>query len=66
MNGPQRTDCFAKEMHSYTLFTLKLYPDVQPEVILEVQPGAGAVRQDTDGRTNERNRNVQSSFRSGS
>ncbi len=38
MNGPQRTACFAKEMHSYTLFTLKLYPEVQPEVIPEVQP----------------------------
>ncbi len=38
MNGPRRTACFAKEMHSYTLFTLKLYPEVQPEVIPEVQP----------------------------
>ena len=37
MNGPRRTACFAKEMHSYTLFTLKLYPEVQPEVIPEVQ-----------------------------
>ena len=23
MNGPRRTACFAKGMHSYTLFTLK-------------------------------------------
>ncbi len=26
MNGPRRTACFAKEMHSYTLLTLKWYP----------------------------------------
>ncbi len=42
MNGPRRTACFAKEMHSYTLFTLKLYaeviPEVQPEIIPEKQP----------------------------
>ncbi len=38
MNGPRWTACFTKEMHSYTLFTLKLYPVVQPEVIPEVQP----------------------------
>ncbi len=38
MNGPRRTACFAKEMHSYTLFTLKLYLDMQREVMPEVQP----------------------------
>ena len=38
MNGPRQTACFAKEMHSYTLFTLKLYPEVQPEVQLEIIP----------------------------
>ncbi len=38
INGPRRTACFAKETHSYILFTLKLYPEVQPEVIPEVQP----------------------------
>ncbi len=38
MNGPQRTACFAKEMHSYSLFTLKLYPEVQPEVQPEIIP----------------------------
>ncbi len=37
MKGPRRTACFAKVMHSYTLSTLKWYPQVQPEEIPEVQ-----------------------------
>ncbi len=53
MNGPRRTACFAKEMHSYTLFTLKLYPEVIPKVIPEVQPEI------TDELTDERTDNVQ-------
>ena len=37
MNGPRRTACFTKGLHNYTLFTLKKYPEVEPDIIPEGQ-----------------------------